>query len=50
MGGYGNYVAYKNKQRRHFLTEVIRVFTGGEELPDGTARDGDRRRSRREWG
>lgn len=38
MGGHGNSVVYKNKQRRHFHTKVIRVFMGGEKAPDGTAR------------
>lgn len=32
----------KNKQRRHFHTEVIRMFMGGENVPDGTVREEDR--------
>ena len=42
MGGYGNSVVYKNKQRRHSHTKVIRVFMGGEKVPNGTVRGEDR--------
>ena len=50
MGGYGNSVVYKNKQKGYFHTKVIRVFMGGEKVPDGTAREEDRGRWRREGG
>lgn len=43
VGGHRNSAVYKNKQKRHFHTKVIRLFMGGETIPDGTAReDGER--------
>lgn len=50
MGGYENSVVYKNKQRGHFHTKVIRVFMGGEKVPNGTVREEDRERQRRRGG
>lgn len=44
VGGPGNSVGYKNKQKRHFHTKVIRVFMEGEKVPDGIAREEDRER------
>ena len=43
-------MVYKNKQRRHFHTEVIRVFMGGEKVLDGTARHEDKGRQRKGGG
>lgn len=43
-------VAYKNKQRRFFHTEVIRVFMGGEKVLNGTARKEDKEGKRRGGG
>lgn len=50
VGGYRKNVVYRNKQRRNFHSKVIRVFMGGEKVPDGTVEEEDRGRWRRGGG